>query len=65
MKSRDADILIVPGIGGGLGPGGPTIWYRRWSKSLLTATIVDQADWDTPAIAAWTARRSAPARAAP
>lgn len=51
MKTRDADILIVPGIGGS----GPEHWQSRWQGKLPTARRVEQADWDHPKAALWTA----------
>lgn len=57
MKNRDADILILPGIGGGLSdvPGATTIWYRRWHEKLATASIIEQSDWDNPVADEWAA----------
>ena len=52
MKSRDADILIVPGLGGS----GPDHWQSRWQAKLQTARRVEQTDWDRPVKAAWVAR---------
>jgi predicted alpha/beta hydrolase family esterase len=56
VKSRDAEILIAPGFGGGLGPEGyaETIWYRRWCDRIATARIVEQANWDRPDRNLWT-----------
>ena len=49
MKSRDADILIIPGLGGS----GPDHWQTRWQAKLPTARRVDQTDWDHPVRASW------------
>ena len=45
MKAKDADIIIVPGLGGS----GPMHWQTRWQKRLSTAKRVHQKDWDAPA----------------
>ena len=52
MRSRDVDILIIPGLGGS----GPDHWQSRWQAKLPNAFRVDQADWDHPDAADWTAR---------
>lgn len=52
MRSRDADILIIPGLGGS----GPEHWQTRWEGRLPNAARVHQADWDAPDEGAWTAR---------
>ena len=52
MRSRDVDILIIPGLGGS----GPDHWQSRWQAKLPNATRVEQADWDHPDAADWTAR---------
>lgn len=52
MRSRDADILIVPGLGGS----GPDHWQSRWQSKLPTARRVEQADWDHPMRATWVSR---------
>lgn len=52
MRSRDADILIVPGLGGS----GPDHWQTRWEGRLPNARRVEQDDWDRPNRAAWAAR---------
>ena len=49
MRTRDADILIVPGIGGS----GPEHWQSRWEAKLPTARRVQQADWNRPDAATW------------
>ena len=51
MKTRDADILIIPGLGGS----GPEHWQSRWETKLPTARRVEQADWNHPEAARWTA----------
>lgn len=44
MRIADADILILPGLGGSeLGH-----WQVRWAEKMSTAAIVEQADWDEP-----------------
>lgn len=49
MRTRDADILIVPGLGGS----GPEHWQSRWQAKLPTARRVEQADWERPDAATW------------
>ena len=52
MRSRDVDILIIPGLGGS----GPDHWQSRWQARLPNAVRVEQADWDHPDAADWAAR---------
>jgi hypothetical protein len=52
MKTSDADILIVPGLGGS----GPDHWQTRWEGKLSTARRVEQTDWDHPVRDDWTRR---------
>lgn len=52
MRSSDADILIVPGLGGS----GPDHWQTRWEQKLSTARRICQDDWERPVLAAWRAR---------
>ncbi|GGK36743.1 RBBP9/YdeN family alpha/beta hydrolase [Salinarimonas ramus] len=52
MRTADCDILLVPGLGGS----GPDHWQARWERSLTTARIVPQEDWDAPDLDAWAAR---------
>jgi hypothetical protein len=49
MRSSDADILIIPGLGGSA----PDHWQSRWAAKLPTARRVEQADWGRPERAAW------------
>ena len=51
MRSRDATILIIPGLGGS----GPEHWQSRWQAKLPTARRVEQADWDRPERGPWLA----------
>lgn len=51
MRSRDVSILIVPGIGSS----GPDHWQTRWQAKLPTARRVEQASWNHPNAAAWSA----------
>ncbi|WP_127753418.1 alpha/beta fold hydrolase [Devosia sp. 1566] len=44
MKLSEADILIIPGLGGS--PSGH--WQQRWAERMANAAIVEQADWDEP-----------------
>jgi predicted alpha/beta hydrolase family esterase len=61
MKTADADILMVPGMGGA----GPDHWQTRWARKLLTASRVERPGGETPDIAEWRARIIAQARASP
>ena len=51
MKTSDADILIIPGMGGS----GPDHWQTRWASRLSTARLIEQADWITPKREPWVA----------
>lgn len=52
MRSSDADILIIPGLGGS----GPDHWQTRWEQKLSTARRVVQDDWERPRLEAWRVR---------
>lgn len=52
MRTSDADILIVPGLGGS----GPGHWQSRWQARLSTARRVEQEDWGRPDREGWTSR---------
>lgn len=52
MRSSDFDLLIVPGLGGS----GPDHWQSRWEAKLSTAKRVEQEDWHSPRLEAWTDR---------
>ena len=52
MKTSQADILILPGLGGG----GPDYWYERWGQKLRTAKRVEQESWDNPDFDDWQSR---------
>ncbi|MGI3900268.1 MAG: RBBP9/YdeN family alpha/beta hydrolase [Janthinobacterium lividum] len=49
MRSRDTDLLIIPGLGGS----GPDHWQTRWAAKLPNPVRVEQEDWDHPVAAAW------------
>ncbi|SMQ66254.1 hypothetical protein SAMN06295905_1434 [Devosia lucknowensis] len=49
MRIADADILILPGLGG-IKPGH---WQTRWAEKMKTAAIVEQADWWEPNADDW------------
>ncbi|MEM9026734.1 MAG: alpha/beta hydrolase [Pseudomonadota bacterium] len=51
MKAREADILILPGLGGGA----PDTWYHRWLPKLGTARRVEQPDFWAPDRDVWVA----------
>ncbi|ACK50066.1 protein of unknown function DUF1234 [Methylocella silvestris BL2] len=52
MRTSEADILLVPGLGGS----GPDHWQSRWDAKLPTSRIVQQDDFDRPQLEAWRAR---------
>lgn len=60
MRTADADILLVPGLGGSE----PDHWQSRWAAKLPTSRIVAQDDFDRPDLAAWRARLVEAVRAA-
>lgn len=49
MKIAQADILIVPGIGGS----DTGHWQQRWIQKMANAIEVEQEDWDNPDKDAW------------
>jgi len=49
MITADADILIVPGLGGSA----EDHWQSRWERQLSSARRVPQTDWDHPKLADW------------
>ncbi len=49
MKTSEADILIVPGLGGG----NNNYWYARWETKLKTARLIEQKDWQKPRLSDW------------
>ncbi|MDR3409062.1 MAG: alpha/beta fold hydrolase [Methylovirgula sp.] len=49
MRTSDADILIIPGLGGS----GPDHWQSRWEAKLSTARRVAQKDLDRPQLTDW------------
>jgi predicted alpha/beta hydrolase family esterase len=51
MRSSDADLLIIPGLGGS----GPDHWQTRWEQKLSTAHRIEQRDWDRPQRDEWVA----------
>jgi uncharacterized protein len=52
MRSRDTDLLIIPGLGGS----GPDHWQTRWGAKLPNVLRVEQEDWDRPMAAEWEER---------
>jgi hypothetical protein len=52
MRSSEADILIIPGLGNS----GPGHWQTRWEAKLPTARRVELDDWDAPRRDAWVER---------
>lgn len=49
MRIADADILILPGLGG-IKPGH---WQTLWAEKMATAAIVEQAEWWEPNADDW------------
>jgi predicted alpha/beta hydrolase family esterase len=51
MRTSEAELLIIPGLGGS----GPDHWQTRWGQKLSTARRVEQRDWDMPKCEEWVA----------
>lgn len=49
MKTKDADILIVPGYANS----GPDHWQSRWQKRISSTRRVEQKEWSKPVLADW------------
>ncbi|HEY4848255.1 MAG TPA: alpha/beta hydrolase [Methylocella sp.] len=49
MPASEADILVIPGLGGS----GPDHWQSRWEAKIPSVRRVAQADWDKSTLAAW------------
>jgi predicted alpha/beta hydrolase family esterase len=49
MRASEADILVIPGLGGS----GPDHWQSRWEAKIPAVRRVVQADWEKPGLAAW------------
>jgi uncharacterized protein len=49
MRASEADILVIPGLGGS----GPDHWQSRWEAKIPAVRRVVQADWEKPWLAAW------------
>lgn len=60
MRTSDVDILLVPGWTGS----GPDHWQSRWARSLSTARVIEQEDWDGPDREKWVERIVAAVRQA-
>jgi uncharacterized protein len=52
MRACEAEILIIPGLGGSE----PEHWQSRWEAKLPSARRVVQDDWERPELAAWRGR---------
>jgi predicted alpha/beta hydrolase family esterase len=51
MRTADADLLIIPGLGGS----GADHWQTRWEQKLSTACRVEQRDWNNAQRGEWVA----------
>lgn len=51
MRTSEADILIIPGLGNS----GPDHWQSRWEAKLPTARRVEQRSWSHPVLDDWLA----------
>jgi uncharacterized protein len=51
MRTADADLLIIPGLGGS----GAEHWQTRWEQKLSTARRIEQRDWGHPQRDEWVA----------
>ncbi|MGB7126722.1 MAG: alpha/beta hydrolase [Methylovirgula sp.] len=60
MRASEAEILIVPGLGGS----GPEHWQSRWQAKLSTARRIEQEDFERPRLEAWRRRIIAEVEAA-
>jgi len=60
MKTSDAELLILPGLGGGT----PDHWYSRWEEKLKSARRIVHADYDAPDRQEWTDSLAAAVKAA-
>jgi predicted alpha/beta hydrolase family esterase len=52
MRASEAEILIIPGLGGSE----PEHWQSRWEAKLPSARRVIQKDWDRPELNTWRGR---------
>ena len=52
MKAKEADILVLRGLGGG----SDDYWYARWEARLQTLTTIEQDNWDAPDKDQWVER---------
>jgi hypothetical protein len=60
MRASEADILIIPGLGGS----GPDHWQSRWEAKLPTARRIVQEDFERPRLEDWRGRIVAEVEAA-
>src|SRR5512146_3025845 len=49
---KDLTILVLPGLGGA----GPDHWQTAWQKAFPSMRRVEQAEWEKPVYADWSAR---------
>jgi predicted alpha/beta hydrolase family esterase len=52
MRTSEAEVLIIPGLGGS----GPDHWQSRWEAKIPAVRRVVQADWEKPEFDAWRGR---------
>jgi predicted alpha/beta hydrolase family esterase len=57
----DLTILILPGLGGS----GPDHWQTAWGQAFPSMQRVEQAEWERPVYADWSARLTAAVARAP
>src|ERR1700730_10596641 len=49
MRTSEASILLIPGLGGS----GRDHWQSRWEAKIPAVRRVVQADWEKPGLASW------------
>jgi predicted alpha/beta hydrolase family esterase len=49
MKTSEAEILFIPGLGGS----GQDHWQTRWAGRLSTGRVLEQAEWHRPQREPW------------
>src|ERR1700732_4529792 len=49
MRTSEASILLIPGLGGS----GPDHWQSRWEAKIPAVRRIVQADWEKPELDTW------------